>query len=92
MTLQTPPISGGVHQISGLFMCCSDHNEMYAAKNKSLYKLTTQICTLKQSISSKISLMNAKSDPFKIKIQGKLETPADYVTKYDKEDYLQSIK
>ena len=31
-------------------------------------------------------------DPSKLKFNGKLDTPAGYVTKYDKEEFLQAVK
>ena len=62
----------------------SDLNDDYYFKTKSLYKLTTQRCTLKQSISSKIDLMDGRYDPYKLKTHGISETPADCINKYEK--------
>ena len=36
--------------------------------------------------------MDARSDPSKIMFHGKLETPVDRVTEYEKEEFIQSIK
>ena len=91
-TLQTPPISVRIDPIFGLFMCGSDINDDYNLNTKSLYKLTTQLRIPKQSRSSEIYLMEVRSDPPKLKFHGKLETPADCVTKYDKEEFLQDTQ
>ena len=80
MTLQTDPICGGIYPIFGLFVGGSDINHDYDIKKKSPYELATQLRTPKQSILSKISLMDARSDPSKMKLYGKLDTPADFVT------------
>ena len=84
MTLKTAPIHGGIHLIFGLFMGDSDLNDKYDLK-QSPYKLTTQLCTPKKSTSSERSLMDSKSDTSKLKCHGKLDTPADCITGYDKE-------
>ena len=36
--------------------------------------------------------MNARSDPSKVKLHGKLETSDACVTKYDKEKFIQAVK
>ena len=36
--------------------------------------------------------MDARSDPSKLKFHGKLETPDYCFSKYDKEEFLQSVK
>ena len=36
--------------------------------------------------------MDARSDPSKLKFHGKLETPDDCVTKYDKEEFIRAVK
>ena len=45
---------------------------------KSPHKLTTQLCNPKQSRSSERSLVGVRYDPPKLKIHGKLDTPADF--------------
>ena len=67
------------------------NNEEYDFKTKYPYKLTTQLCTLKQSNSSKISLVDARSDLPKLKFPMKLGKPVNCVTDYDKEEFLQAI-
>ena len=67
-------------------------NDEYDIKTKPPYKLTTQLRTPKQSSSSEIDLMDTRSYPYRLKFHGKLETPADCVTKYDKEEFIQSVK
>ena len=36
--------------------------------------------------------MDERSGPSKIKFHGEVETPADFVTKYNKEEFLQYVK
>ena len=92
MTLQTAPICGGIHLIFGFFVGGSDLNDGYYLKTKSPYKLPTRLNTPKQSSSSWKSLINAGLDLPKLKFHGKLETPADCVTEYDKGKFLQAVK
>eukprot|EP00979_Chaetoceros_neogracilis_P007259 scaffold1521_cov271-Chaetoceros_neogracile.AAC.67 len=56
------------------------------------YKLTTQLRNAKQSSQSEHSLMDARTDSFKIKFHGKLETTPDCTTEYDKEEFLTALK
>ena len=62
----------------------SDINNNYDLKMKYTYKLTTQLHNPKQSISSKISLIDTSYDPSKLKFHRKFETPDDCVKKYVK--------
>ena len=79
MTLKTAPICGGIHPIFGLLLDKSDLNDGYDLKKKLPYKLITQLLTLKQSSSSERALMDARSDPPKLKFHGELGTSDDCV-------------
>ena len=69
----------------------SDINNNYDLKMKYTYKLTTQLHNPKQSISSKISLIDTSYDPSKLKFHRKFETPDDCVKKYVKQELLQAV-
>ena len=88
MTLQTSPFRRGICPIFGLFMGGSDINYKYALKIKYSYKLTTQLQTPKKYITSKIALIDVRSDLPKLKFHGKLDTPSYFVTGYEKENFL----